>query len=290
VNVGDEVRAGELIAELDPEDYELQLEEAEASLARARAEARNAEANYERVRALYENHNASRQDLDAARAASESASAQVEADEKKVELARLQVGYTRLLAPMEGAIAAVDIEVNENVATGQTVVLLTGGAEIEVNVAVPEALISGIRERDPVTVTFDALPDREFPALVTEVGVAATGMATTYPVTVCLTGEESEVRPGMAAEVGFRFQGTDERERLLVPTAAIGEDGEGRFAFVVERVDEGLGVAHRREVAVGELTSEGLEILRGLADGDLLVTAGVSRIEDGQTVKLTSAP
>lgn len=290
VEVGDQVRAGDLIAELDPEDYELQLEEAEAALARARAEARNAEASYDRVRALYENRNASRQDLDAARAGSESATAQVEAAEKKVELARLQVGYTRLLAPVDGAIASVSVEVNENVASGREVVLLTAGGETKVTIAVPEALISGVREGDPATVTIDALPGLEFPATVTEVGVSATEMATTYPVTVLLDEESPEVRPGMAAEVAFRFGGADERERFLVPVSAVGEDGEGRFVFVIEPTEEGLGTAHRRAVSIGALTTEGIEVVRGLVDGDILVTAGVSRLEDGQTVKLPISP
>ena len=90
VEVGDEVTRGQLLIELDPEDYDLQVQEAQASLTRSEAEARNAEADYDRVRALYENRNASRNDLDAARAGSESAQAQVKSAQKRLELARLQ--------------------------------------------------------------------------------------------------------------------------------------------------------------------------------------------------------
>ncbi|MFQ6114519.1 MAG: efflux RND transporter periplasmic adaptor subunit, partial [bacterium] len=76
VKVGDKVRSGQLIARLDPKDYQLKVQQADASLARAKAEERNAKADYERIRALYENNNASKDDLDAARAGFESASAQ----------------------------------------------------------------------------------------------------------------------------------------------------------------------------------------------------------------------
>ncbi len=93
----------------------------------------------------------------------------------------------------------------------------------------------------------------------------------------------------MAAEVAFNFQATDNRERFLVPPFAVGEDREGRFVFVVEPQESGLGTVRRRAVTVGELTSDGLEILSGLADGEEVVTAGVTKITDGLTVRITGA-
>ena len=78
VNMGDRVRRGTLIAELDPSDFQLQVEEADAALRRAEAEARNAEASFARIRGLYENGNASRTDFDSARAGAESTRANVE--------------------------------------------------------------------------------------------------------------------------------------------------------------------------------------------------------------------
>lgn len=288
VKVGDRVDAGQLIAELDSSDYELQREQAQASLNQAVAQARNADANYERVRALYETKNASRNDLDAARAASESANAAVESARKQLELAGLQVSYTRLTAPVSGAIAEVPVEINENVQAGNTVAVLTSGSRLEVHVSIPGSLISRLEEGDRVVVSFDALPDRSCPATITEVGVASMGMATTFPVTVRLDEREEEVRPGMVASVAFRFDSGDERIRFLVPPSAVGEDRNGRYVFTVEPDpdDVSYGVAHRRAVTIGDLTPEGLEIFEGLTDGDILVTAGISRIDDGQRVKL----
>jgi RND family efflux transporter MFP subunit len=287
VDVGDNVEEGQLIAELDPTDLELQVQEAEASLFQAEARSRQAEADYDRVRGLYENRNAAKADLDAARAAAESARAQIDASVKRLEQARSQLSYTRLRAPARGSIAAAPVDVNENVQAGQEIALLTAGSRPEVNVAVPENLIGEISRGDGVEVTFDAFPGRVFPATVTNVGVASVELATTFPVTVQLRRETEDVRSGMGADVTFIFGSSDERERYLVPPQSVLEDRDGRFVFVVEPTELDRGVVRRQGVKVGELTGEGLEVLEGLSDGDRVVTAGVSQIHDGLEVKLS---
>ncbi|NNG15462.1 MAG: efflux RND transporter periplasmic adaptor subunit, partial [Gemmatimonadales bacterium] len=254
VEVGDSVEVGQLLAEIDPQDYRIRLQQAQAALQQARAQARNAQANYERVRALYENNNATPTDLDAARSASESAQALVDSYRNQVQLARLQLGYTRLSAPMAGAIAEVNVEVNENVATGKQVVLLTSGTIPEVEVAIPEVLITRVRQGAPVMVMFDAIPTDTFPGRVTEVGVSSTDMATTFPVRVQLERADSTIRSGMAAEVAFSFEATG-RAGIEVPPVAVGEDATGRFVLIVEPDDSGYGTVHRRDVSVGELTT-----------------------------------
>lgn len=286
VAVGDRVGAGDVIAKIDDRDYRLQVQEAEAALNSAKAQARSAESNYGRVRALYENRNASANDLDAARAASESAGAQVRRSEKAVELSRSQLSYTSLLSPVAGSIASVMVEENENVSPGHVVVLLSSGNQLEVNVAIPEILIAQIREGDDTIVTFDALPGKTFPAAVTEVGVSSAGGGTTFPVLVSLKHTDPACRPGMAAEVEFTFGGADSRPRLIVSAFSVGEDRAGRFVFVAEPSGDGMATAQRRSVTVGELTETGIEIVEGIEDGEQIVTAGVTRIQDGQVVRL----
>jgi RND family efflux transporter MFP subunit len=292
VEVGDEVRAGQVIAELDATDYRLRAEDARASLAQAQAQERNASSEYERVRSLYENRNASKQDLDAARAAHESAEASVASIQSRLELSQRQLAYCRLAAPIAGSIASLDVELNENVRAGQTVCLLTSDSDAEVEVAIPGVLIAQISEGDAVSVGFDALPGRTVPATVTEVGVAATGTATTFPVTVRLDVSDDAIRPGMAAEVTFAFGGGDDRSRTIVKTVAVGEDRVGRFVWIVVPGEAGVageGVVRRREVTIGELSGDGIEIVEGLADGEYVVTAGVSKLTDGQRVRFSQA-
>jgi RND family efflux transporter MFP subunit len=286
VSVGQSVRAGQLIAELDPDDYLLQVQEAEASLTQAQAARRNAELERDRVRDLFENDNASRSQWDQARTAAESAAALVESLAKRLELARRQLGYTRLDAPTAGAIARVWTEVNENVQSGQTIVTLTSGSRPEVEISLPGALIADVREGEEVVVTCGAHPDGDLRGVVTEVGVAALG-TTTFPVTVELTSESDLIRPGMAAEVTFRFPSGAAAGRVLVPAVAVGEDRDGRFVFLAEPTGDGTAVVQRRPVTVGDLTSdERIEIVDGVVEGELIVTAGVRRLEDGRKVRL----
>lgn len=286
VKVGDAVGVGTVIAELDPTDYRLRVEDARASLNQAKAQQRNASTEYERVRGLYESRSASKQDLDAARTKFESASAAVESIEKRLELAERQLGYTKLTAPIAGSIASVEVEDNENVQAGQTVSLLTSGSSIEVEVAIPEVLIAQISEGDAVQVIFDAFPDRRLGGRVTEVGVASTGLATTFPVIVRLDAAGREVRSGMTAEVTFAFHNNGGKERYVVRSFAVGEDRKGRYVWVVGPSDStGVGVVHRRDVTIGQIGDDGIEILDGLEDGEYVVTAGVSKLSDGQRVR-----
>jgi len=289
VEIGSKVRAGHTLAELDPTDYEIQVRQAENARDQARAAEIQAEAQYERVRQLYENNSASKSDLEAARAAYQSAHEQDNITKKRRKLARNQLEYTKLKAPVAGAISSVRIEQNENIQMGQHAFVLTSGSDLEVRIAMPEILIAQIREGDNVSVTLDAVGGKVFDAKVTEVGIASTQYATTYPVTVKLLKVDPDIRPGMAAEVSFSFRATREQESFVVPAHSVSEDRLGRFVFVVEPADSGLGIVHKKPVEVGELLPDGLEILEGLTDGDHLVTAGVSKITDSLTVRFTQS-
>jgi len=285
VNLGGSVRPEQLLARLDAVDFELQVQQAEAALRQAEAQTSNIESNLRRTRGLYESNNASRGDLDAAVAAAASAEAQIDSAGRSLELMQRQVDFTRLRAPVEGAVAEVAVALNENVSPGQPIVVLTSGLQ-EVELAIPENSIATIETESPVTVTFTAIPGTSVPGVVTEVGVVATAFATTFPVRVQLSTPQRDVRPGMAAEVTFSFNDTPGQQRFVVAPESVGEDRAGRFVFLVEPAGDGLGITRRRDVTVGEFVSRGIEILDGLATGDLVVTAGVSKIEDGTQVSL----
>lgn len=288
VRLGDAVEGKQRIAQLEPTDYELREGEARAARALRSAEQRNAEAQYDRVRALYENNNASRTELDSARARAESAVSLLEANSKKLELASKQLSYTRLEAPVAGLVSEVFGDENENVSAGQTIVVLSTGALPEVEVAIPGHLIAQVKRGDIVNVTLPTLEAVPLPASVIEVGVSAGRGRSAFPVTARLHEDHAAVRPGMAAEVEFRFAG-DGEGRLLVPTVAVGEDRTGRFVFVFEPGSDGVGTARRRAVEIGSVTFEDIEIISGVREGETVITAGVRRIQDGALVRLLEA-
>ncbi len=291
VVIGDSLEQGDIIAQIDAYDYELELQQAEAALRQAQANARNAQASFDRVKELYEDENATRADYDAALANDRSARAAVASVQKSVELATRRRGYTTLSAPFPGDVAEVPIDENENVNAGQVVVRMTVGDRLQVLVAIPEAYILEIQRGDAVSVAFDALPQRAYGATVDEVGVSSIGMATTFPVTVILDDEASEVRPGMAADVTFRFADGG-APNVSVPLSSVLEDRAGTYVFTLEPGEGGLATARRRDVVVGrELGTEAgssrvlIEIVSGLDEGDRVITAGAKRIVDGQTVR-----
>ena len=286
VDVGDVVGEGDEIAVLDPTDYRVRLQEAEAGLALARAELRNAEASYERTRGLYENRNASRSDLDAARAAAESAQAGVRASEQQREAARLQLSYTRLNAPQACTVAQVFVELNQNVSAGQSIVRVNCGECSEVTVSVPEVFIGRVTSGSEVAVSIDAFPDEEIRGVVTEVGIAAGATGTTFPVIVALRDRCADMRSGMAADVLFRLAAVSGGGELVVPFVSVGEDSAGRFVFVLEPDDDARWFVHRRPVSSRQPTAPGIIIVSGLSAGELIATAGVRRLTDGQQVVL----
>jgi RND family efflux transporter MFP subunit len=286
IKVGDRVRKGSVIAALDLRDYNLRVQEAQAALVRSQAEARNASANYDRVRLLYENRSVSQSELDAARSNDESTRALVVSAQRQLDQARLAASYTRLTAPVDGSVVAVNVETGENVQLGQSIAVLASGQRVEVQVSIPESLITGVRNGDEVVAKFDALPGRFYKAYITEVGVATSAHSATYPVTARLAQSTPEVLPGMAANVQFTFESKDSTERFIVPPVSVGENANGRFVYTVDPAEEGYGLIRKQSVTVGSLTAQGLEVLSGLSDGKVVVTAGISKIKDGQKVKL----
>lgn len=287
MKVGDIVQKGQEIIKLDQADFRLRVSEAQAGLDQAKASARNADAVLKRVRGLYENNNASRNELDAARAQAEAAKALVASIQNQLGLARRQLSYTVMKAPAECDVAIIDVEVNENVQAGQPIGLLGCGGETEVKVVVPGSVIARIREGDSAKVTFSAIENVVYPAVVTEVGVAATEVGTTFPVIVKITEQPFPVHSGLAGEVEFKLGnlGASE-ERLLVPLAAVGEDLGGRFVFALESAESGQYIVRRKAVETGEMIDGSIALVSGVEPGEKVVTAGVSQLKDGQKVRL----
>lgn len=287
VKVGNHLKPGQIIAKLDPSQYQLQAQQAQASLSQANAGLRNANASFERVKGLYENNNASRHDLDSARAAADSNLAQVKAAKKALELAKLNIAYTQLKASAACDVAEVNVSSNENVSSGQPIVKVTCGNKLDVEISVPGNYIAAIYQDMPVKVSFSVMPGQFFQASVTEVGVAAISGGSTFPVTVTLDETRPGLRSGLAAEVAFNFKESSKTSSMIVPSFAVSEDTHGRFVYLVKAGNkDNIGIIQRQTVNIGELRSDGIEILQGLNPGDKVVTAGVTAIKEGLEVRL----
>ncbi len=289
VDVGEDVTRGQLLAKLEDQDYIVAVQKAKADLSLAVAQLRNAQADYDRVKSLYENRNASKNELDAARATAESREAQLQAATEQLEAENLRLSYTRLTAPYDCSIAATFAEENENVNAGTPILRVNCGECAEIVVSVPGTMINAVRRGSEVLVKAEAFPGQRFPAVVTEVGVASSTTGVTFPVRAMLLAPCPSVRSGMAADVLFDFATAEAYRYLVVPVLAVGEDRAGNFVFVLEPVEEGIWVAHRRAITLGTPTGSGLSISEGVEEGELVATAGVRRLEDGMLVTLLPA-
>ncbi len=288
VRVGAQLKAGAVLARLNTSQFDLQVQQSEAALAQAQASQRNADSNYDRVKGLYAGNNASRNDLDAARANAESARAQVQSNKKALEIAQLNRSYTRLTVPEDCVVASLEVELNENVSAGTPVALVNCGAGIQVNIGVPESLITNVTEGMVAQVTFDAVSGRTYEGAITEIGAASSGGAATFPVTVMLNDVDSSIRAGMAADVLLRFaqSGTN---AFVVPASAVINDESGTFVYVALPKNGTTATIARKTVTTGELVEAGIEIVQGLEVGDIVVTAGTSVIRPNLEVLLPQA-
>jgi RND family efflux transporter MFP subunit len=288
VQIGQRLSAGDLIAELDRATYQLQAQQAQAALLEAQANHRRAAANYERTKGLYANDNASLNDLESSRAEAESAEAMVEAAEKSLQIARLNVSYTRLTADTDCSIASLDVEVNENVAAGQQVAVVSCGDEFEVTMDLPESLIANIELGTAATIRFGALPSEVFSGRVSEVAVASAAGTAGFPVVIRILDANPALRSGLAADVTFQFDAADMAGTFVLPVSAVANGNDGTYVFIAEPEADGEATVRRRAVALGDLTQQGIEVIDGVNVGDRVITAGISVIRDGQRVLLAA--
>ena len=287
VKTGQKVVADQLIASLSASDYKLMYQEADLARENAKIQKQTAKSNYDRITALYEDNNISQKDYEAAKSAYNNASALHKASMKKRDLAKKQLDYTKLKAPMNGVISKVHFEINENVHPGETVVEINSGTrDPEVTVGMPESFISQVINGEKVSVRFTSIPDKEFVGIITEVSFSMSAYTKTYPVIIKLVNPSKDIRPGMSCDVTFTFKSEAEEERIIVPTVAVTEDQTGKYVYIVKDTSGGAGIVSRRDVTIGNLTGEGIEIYEGIEDGDMVVTAGVSKLTEGLKVKL----
>jgi len=290
VKLGEEVERGQVLAELDRQPFVLAVKDAEAGLAKAQAIVVERRANYERYVALYESNNASKAELDEARASFDSAKSQVNAAQAQLGLARRDLRKTKLRSPFNGTISVKDIEPYVEVPVGRAVFGLDGEESgYEVSAAVPDSVLINLSVGDVADVVFPTLNNRRVRGVITELG-SRSRTASTYPVTVQLQEQFDDFRSGMSVEVAFEFipeseTGEPIETGLAVPLAAIIVGAEKtQFVFIY---DEKSSTVKKTQIKALNLRENDVLIEPGaLKAGDIIATAGVQFLTDGQKVNL----
>jgi RND family efflux transporter MFP subunit len=290
VKLGEQVKQGQVLAELDQYPFVLGVRDAEAELSKAQAGRVERRANYERYVALYESNNASKAELDEARASFDSAKSQVKAAEAQLGLARRDLRKTQLKAPFDGTISVKEIEPFVEVPVGRAVFGLDGvESGFEVSAAVPDSVLISLSVGDEADVVFPTVNNRTVRGVITELG-SRSRTASTYPVTVRLKEQFPALRSGMSVDVAFEFIPESETGEpivtgLKVPlTAFLVAAGKIHFVFVY---DEKSSTVKKTQVEALNLRENDVIVMPGtLKAGDIIATAGAAFLTDGQKVNL----
>jgi RND family efflux transporter MFP subunit len=290
VNFGDSVTEGQVLATLDPEPLELTVRDAEAQVAAARATFQDAVLTYERAKALFEQDVASEAERDRAEAQYNSTKSAVEANEARLALAQRDLRRSVLRAPFDGSISVRNIDPAQRVFSGEVAFEMDSGESgLRVEVQVPETLIARVRQGQEVDVTFPSASTatESFPAVVSEVGTRA-GNGNAFTVKADLVDRVEKARPGMTAEVHFTYA-KSVSEILdvgghVIPMAAIRQDMHGNMSVFV--FDRDSSTLKQTPIVTGGVLDNEIAVLEGLRDGDIIATAGISFLTDGQTVRL----
>jgi RND family efflux transporter MFP subunit len=284
VREGDQVVAGELLARLDPTEYETVVRERRASYEVAKA-------NYERGQKLVEDGNISRMDFDRLQGNFRTA-------ESNLALAEQDLADTRLLAPFAGNVARRLVESFEEVQPKEPVIALRNISALELKADVPENLILRLRRDDPdatdaertrrvpVHATFAGAPGRSFPVTFKEIATEADAETQTFELTYAMDAPAGlNVLPGMTATLTADFSGVlDEEGVFYLPAGAVVADAGLEPRVWV--VDEDTMTVHPKPVAVGRMRGASIAVTDGLKAGERVVVAGVPYLVEGMRVTL----
>lgn len=258
VDVGDRVKAGQIVAEMD-----------NSSLAQLKAQYENNKAQFERTDELYKFGGESKANWEAIKTAYEVSKFSYEN----------MLENTTLRSPITGVITARNYD-NGDMVGGMPIFVVQRINPVKIMINVSESLYTNLKRGMPVEVEFDALPDQKFTAKVSRITPSVDASTRTFSVELAMVNDHEIVKPGMYARATLNY-GT--RESVVVPDQAVVKlMGSGdRFVYVYEN-----GKVKYQKVELGRRFDNKYEILSGVASGAQVVIAGQSALKDGIEVEI----
>ena len=261
VDVGDHVKKGQLVAELD-----------NSALAQAKAQYENNKANFERSDELYKFGGESKANWQAMQTAYEVSKSTYEN----------MLENTTLVSPISGVVTARNYDVGD-MAAGLPIFVVQRINPVKIMISVSESLYTYVKKGMAVEVELDALPEQKFSAKVSRITPSIDASTRTFPVELTLANDKELVKPGMYARVTMNY-GT--RKNIVVPDVAVVKQlGSGNRYISVYNQD---GPVAYKKVELGRRFGDKYEILSGIADGDVVVTSGQVALKDGVAVEVVN--
>ena len=269
---GQRVRKGQLLVQLDDQLPRAQVQQSRAELSIARA-------NHKRNQELVAQGFISQRSVD------ESA-ANLEVAEAKLALAEATAQRLRILAPFDGVAGIRGVNVGDYLKDGADIVNVEDLDAVYVDFRLPERLQNKVKTGQTARVAFDALPGVQYSAVVLAINPQIDADGRSLAVRGCIDNRRLQLRPGMFARVTAVFG--ERSDANVVPEEAIVPDGAAPYVLrVVAGPEEGSQVAKRTTVRLGARTPGFVEVVEGLAPGDVVVTAGQQRLQrDGTAVRV----
>jgi membrane fusion protein, multidrug efflux system len=264
VDLGDPVQAGQVVAQIDDDEWRVRLREAEATLAKAKADE-------ERGRQLATGHVISTQEYEGMR--TRAAVAQAQRDRLAV-----MIRHARVESPITGAVARRFVSAGEYVRPGSQLFNLVAQDPLKLRGDVPERFAHELQTGQAVQVRVDAFPDVVFPGRLTRISPASNRDNRSVAIEAVVDNHDRTLKPGFFANAAVVTR-TDDRA-LMIPQEALITFAGVTKVFVIRD-----GEAHERQVHTGSRGSAGLvEVVEGIKPDELVATSGLTKLENGIAV------
>jgi membrane fusion protein (multidrug efflux system) len=280
---GEYVKKGQVLASIDPTDYQLPLAGAKAQADQARVGYERAEDEFKRMKMLYDSKSLAPNDFQKYKAAYDSARQQYEQAVASEKLFRKRLTDGTLCAPTSGYIAKRSIEPGDTASPGRVAFEIVQIDPVEVNVGVPETDVRLVKVGQKAEITVPALPGKSFQGTVRVINVSADPNTRTYMTRISVANKEHELRVGMVAEATIRGDRTI--AMVTLPGDAVVRDAQGATQVYVYYPDQKR--VYTKRVEIGAAVNRNVEIKSGLEGSELIVLAGQSKLRNGLTVMAT---
>ncbi|KGJ94910.1 efflux RND transporter periplasmic adaptor subunit [Colwellia psychrerythraea] len=288
VNLGNEVVKGQELARLNQRNFNLGLQSAQAQYQQAKATLVDAQNSHRRYEKLLKQGVVSQSGFDNAKATYDASRSAADVAQAQLDIAKKNLQDSILLAPYDGIITKRLFEPSQQISAGQSLFEIEGNHGLEVHVMVPETLIRELTQHAIIPISFPVLPELTIQGQITEIGTRAE-FANAFPVTVVLQGDNPLLRAGMTAEVEFSFAGTGRTghkgDVFRIPATALSA-GLAQKVYVFVYNPQSQQVI-KTQVQTENIFKNEVFVSSGLKAGDIIATAGVAFLRDGQQVSLT---
>jgi len=278
VEVGQHVKKGQVLFRLDPTDFDLQLQVAQADLAAARSQLVQIEAEERRLADLIKTRSTSQSDHDLAVAARDTARSRLQAASNRETLAKNQRQYSELTTDQDGLVTQLMAEVGQVITPGQSVLQWVHGNELEAAVSIPESMQPSVHQ-SKAYVEFWSTPGVKVACILREISPIADPVSRTYDAKFTLIDPPVDLAIGMSANVVIERR---EDQGLSIPMGAISQVGS---TPIVWRVRD-QGQVESVSVEILKYGSQSATVRGDLQPGDLIVSAGVQRIDSQCRVRV----